>query len=65
MYMLTEDRLLNYCRVLQGQVCYHYDMAYSIYQLFNARYSLFKRFYSHRVGELSSDVKMYYILIYV
>ena len=41
-------RLLGASRVLNDEVCFHVREAYSVYELFHARYSLFKQVYCHR-----------------
>ncbi|RKP13824.1 HD phosphohydrolase domain-containing protein [Piptocephalis cylindrospora] len=45
------QRLLEFSEVRDDQVCYYHKEVYNIYELFNTRYSLFKRIYCHRVGK--------------
>src|SRR4051794_19932249 len=44
------DRLMNYCRVINGEICYYQKEVYNLYDMFHTRYSMFKRIYTHRVG---------------
>lgn len=44
------SRLLKLSRVIDSQICYHAKEVYNIYDLFHTRYNLFKKIYSHRVG---------------
>jgi HD superfamily phosphohydrolase len=41
-------RLMNNCRVINNQICYHQKVVFTIYELFHARYTMFKQIYSHR-----------------
>ena len=41
---------MQFSRVLDNQICYYHKEVYNLYELFNTRYSLFKRIYTHRVG---------------
>jgi HD superfamily phosphohydrolase len=41
-------RLLGASKVLDGQVCFHAREAWTVYELFHTRYSLFKQVYCHR-----------------
>ncbi len=41
-------RLMTNCRVIDNQICYHEKVAFTVYQLFHSRYSMFKQVYSHR-----------------
>ncbi|RKP09607.1 HD phosphohydrolase domain-containing protein [Thamnocephalis sphaerospora] len=45
------SRLMQSSRVLNDQICYYHKEVYNLYELFNTRYSLFKRVYSHSVGK--------------
>jgi len=45
------SRLMNFNRVINGEICFHAKEAFNIYEMFHTRYSLFKRIYTHRVGE--------------
>jgi HD superfamily phosphohydrolase len=45
------DILLNHARILENQICFREKDAFSIYELFNTRYRLFKEFYLHRVSK--------------
>ena len=45
------SRLIEMSRVLDDQICYYHKEVYNIYELFNTRYSLFKRIYTHSVGK--------------
>jgi HD superfamily phosphohydrolase len=45
------DILINHARVLDNNICYREKDAFSIYELFNCRYRLFKEFYIHRVSK--------------
>ena len=38
---------------MEDEICYYHKEAYGIYELFNTRYSLFKRVYTHRVGKMT------------
>lgn len=42
---------MNYCAVMEDQICFYHKEVYNLYELFNTRYSLFKRIYTHRVGK--------------
>eukprot|EP01106_Pelomyxa_sp_JSP_P004719 TRINITY_DN174_c0_g4_i2.p1 TRINITY_DN174_c0_g4~~TRINITY_DN174_c0_g4_i2.p1 ORF type:complete len:237 (-),score=69.55 TRINITY_DN174_c0_g4_i2:602-1270(-) len=44
-------RLMAYSKVIGGAVCYHVKEAYGVYEMFHARYTLFRRVYSHRVAK--------------
>lgn len=44
-------RLLRNCRIIDNRLCFHYRTAFDVYELFHARYTLFKQVYSHRVGK--------------
>ncbi|KAI9591511.1 HD phosphohydrolase domain-containing protein [Syncephalis fuscata] len=44
------SRLMQFSRVLDNQICYYHKEVYNLYELFNTRYSLFKRIYTHRVA---------------
>lgn len=48
---LDTKRLMKFTRVIDNQICYDHKEAFSIYELFHTRYSLFKRVYSHRVSK--------------
>lgn len=45
------SRLMNYCRVLDNQICFHAKEVFNIYELFHTRFALFKQVYTHRVGK--------------
>jgi len=44
-------RLMNFNRVIDGELCYHAKEVFNVYEMFHTRYSLFKRVYTHRVGK--------------
>ncbi|KAI8058362.1 HD phosphohydrolase domain-containing protein [Syncephalis plumigaleata] len=44
------SRLMQFSRVIDDQICYYHKEVYNLYELFNTRYSLFKRIYTHRVA---------------
>lgn len=41
-------RLMNNCRVIGNQICYHRKVDFEVYKLFQSRYEMFKQIYSHR-----------------
>ena len=43
------SRLLNFSKVINGNICFHAKEAYNLYELFHTRYTLHKQIYSHRV----------------
>jgi HD superfamily phosphohydrolase len=45
------DILLNHARIINNEICFRERDAFSIYELFNTRYRLFKEFYLHRVSK--------------
>jgi HD superfamily phosphohydrolase len=45
------DFLFNHARVIDNSICFREKDAFSIYELFNCRYRLFKEFYIHRVSK--------------
>jgi deoxynucleoside triphosphate triphosphohydrolase SAMHD1 len=45
------DILLNHARIINNEICFREKDAFSIYELFNTRYRLFKEFYLHRVSK--------------
>lgn len=45
------NRLMDMCRVIDDQICYHEKEAYNVYQLFHTRFSLHKQVYTHRVSK--------------
>lgn len=48
---LKHDRLIQHCRVIDGEICFSSKEVYNLYELFHTRYSLFKQVYSHRVSK--------------
>ena len=46
-------RLMNFNRVINGEICFHAKEVFNIYEMFHTRYSLFKRVYTHRVGKIA------------
>jgi HD superfamily phosphohydrolase len=44
-------RLMRNCRVIDNEVCFDEKDFYTLYTLFQQRYSMFKQVYSHRVGK--------------
>lgn len=44
-------RIMKYCRVIDGEICYPQKEAYNLYEMFHTRYSLHKLIYTHRVGK--------------
>eukprot|EP01103_Thecamoeba_quadrilineata_P014178 TRINITY_DN4153_c0_g1_i1.p1 TRINITY_DN4153_c0_g1~~TRINITY_DN4153_c0_g1_i1.p1 ORF type:complete len:473 (+),score=37.58 TRINITY_DN4153_c0_g1_i1:83-1501(+) len=45
------SRLLNFNRVINGELCFHQKEVYNIYEMFHTRYSLHRQVYTHRVGK--------------
>jgi HD superfamily phosphohydrolase len=45
------DILFNNARILDNEICYREKDAFSIYEIFNCRYRLYKEFYLHRVAK--------------
>jgi deoxynucleoside triphosphate triphosphohydrolase SAMHD1 len=45
------DILLNNTRIIDDNICYREKDAFSLYELFQCRYRLFKEFYLHRVSK--------------
>jgi len=43
--------LMNNCRVIDDELCFHAKEAFNVYEMFHTRYSLFKRFYSHNTSK--------------
>jgi HD superfamily phosphohydrolase len=44
-------RIMQYCKVIDGEICYYSKEAYNLYEMFHTRYSLHKQIYTHRVGK--------------
>jgi len=42
---------MNFCKVIDDEICFHSKEVYTVYEMFHTRYSLFKQVYSHRVGK--------------
>lgn len=38
-------------KVVGQEICFHRKDAFHLYELFHARYSMFKQVYSHRTGK--------------
>ena len=51
-------RLMNFNRVIKGEICFHAKEVFNIYEMFHTRYSLHKRLYTHRVGRVSSSTQI-------
>ena len=45
-------RLLNWSRVIDDEICFADKEAFNIYEMLHTRYSMFKRVYTHRVGQV-------------
>lgn len=41
-------RLIEFSRVIDGEICFHAKEAYNIYKLYQTRYDLHKQVYQHR-----------------
>lgn len=48
---LDHTRLIKFSRVIDDKICFHAKEAFTLYELFHTRYSLWKQVYSHRVGK--------------
>lgn len=44
-------RLMEFSRVINGEICYHAKEVFSVYEMFHTRYSLFKQIYQHRAAK--------------
>uniref|UniRef100_A0A0G4I091 HD/PDEase domain-containing protein n=1 Tax=Chromera velia CCMP2878 TaxID=1169474 RepID=A0A0G4I091_9ALVE len=42
------SRVMNYCRPINGEICYNEKEAYQLWTMFHNRYVLFKQLYCHR-----------------
>lgn len=47
-------RLINFSRVIDGEICFNIKETYTIYNLYLRRYQMHKFVYSHRVGQAVS-----------
>ena len=45
------SRLINLCRVIDNQICYHEKEKTNIYEMFRMRYRLFREVYSHKTSK--------------
>jgi len=45
------SRLMEYSRVIDGDVCFSSKEVYNLYEMFHTRYNLHKQVYTHRVGK--------------
>ena len=43
------ERLMLHCRVIDDEICFNAKSCFELYDMFHARYSLWKQVYSHRV----------------
>ena len=41
-------RLIEFSRVIDGEICFHVKESYNIYKLYQTRYDLHKQVYQHR-----------------
>ncbi len=46
-----DRRLMNLCRVVDQQICFHEKEVYDVYELFHMRYRLFREVYSHNTSK--------------
>jgi HD superfamily phosphohydrolase len=44
-------RLMQYSKVIDGDICYYAKEAYNLYEMFHTRYSLHKMIYTHRASK--------------
>jgi len=45
------SRLINNCRVVGSEICYHCKDMFTVYCLFHTRYTLFKQVYTHKAAK--------------
>ncbi len=45
------SRLMTFCKVIEDQICFSHKEVYNVYEMFQTRYSLFRRVYTHKVGK--------------
>lgn len=45
------ERLINFSRVVDNQICFQEKEVFNLYEMFHTRYSMWKRVYTHRVGK--------------
>ena len=43
------SRLMAHSRIIDNQICFHSKEVFNVYEMFHARYSMFKQVYAHRV----------------
>ena len=45
------SRLINLCRVIDNQICYHEKEVVNVYEMFHMRHRLFSEVYSHKTAK--------------
>lgn len=45
------SRLMEYSRIIDGNICFSSKEVYNLYEMFHTRYNLHKQVYTHRVGK--------------